>query len=109
MALIVDFKTETRMGYYYVAKGNGKRTKVWLCSANCTWAEIYFYNKVEDGRQATMTQLCGFICDLKHLERWLKNTQAPYDGLTFFACKMDAELWKAVKILTENGVKVTIK
>ena len=108
MALRVDFNN--RFGYCLVPTVNGKKTKVWLCGANCLWAQINFYRKEEDGKRVDMTQLCGFICDVAHLKRCLKNgVHLNYDGLTFFAEKMDAELWKAVKVLTENGIKVTIK
>ena len=109
MALNVDFKMETRLGYYYAPAMRGGMTKVWLCSANCTWAEINFYTKQEDGKRIQMTQLCGFIVDIEHLKRCLKGVHSNYQGLTFFANKMDAELWKAVKVLTEYGIKVTIK
>ena len=103
--LHVDYKN--RMGYYYAPASNGKKAKVWICDANALWAEINFY---KNESKETMAQLCGFICDVKHLERCLKNgVHFHYHGLTFFADKMNADIWKAVKVLTENGFKVTIK
>ena len=88
----------------------GKKAKVWLCGANCLWAEINFYHKEEDGKRTDMAQLCGFFVDIAHLKRYFKNgVKFDYHGLTFFAEQMNAEVWKAVKVLTENGIKVTIK
>lgn len=108
MAIRVDYTK--RMGYYLAPASNGKKAKVWLCGANCLWAEINFYRTVEDGKKTDMAQLCGFFLDHAHLKRYLKNEDhAHFKSLTFFADRMNAELWKAVKILVENGVKITIK
>ena len=108
MAIRVDYNK--RMGYYLAPACNGKKAKVWFCGANCLWAEINFYRKEEDGKRTDMAQLCGFFMDLQHLKRCLKDgMKLNYHGLTFFAEHMDSEMWKAVKILTENGIKVIIK
>ena len=108
MALRVDYKK--RMGYYLAPACNGKKAKVWICGANCLWAEINFYREMEDGKRIDMAQLCGFICDVAHLKRMVANGCKPaYHGLTFFADKLDSEQWKAIRVLTENGYKVTIK
>lgn len=48
MAIRVDYNK--RMGYYLAPTTNGKTAKVWLCGANCLWAEINFYRKEEDGK-----------------------------------------------------------
>lgn len=107
--LRVDYTN--RFGYCSVPSVNGKTTKVWLCGANCLWAEIDFYRTRENGKRTDKVRLWGFICDVAHLERYLQNgVHLDYErGITFFADKMNAELWKAVKVLTENGIKVTIK
>lgn len=108
MAIRVDYKK--RMGYYLAPTSNGKKAKVWLCEANCLWAEMNFYRKEEEGKRTDMAQLCGFFMDIAHLNRCLKNgVRLNFHGLTFFAEQMDSEVWKAVKVLTENGIKVTIK
>lgn len=107
---MVHVNYNERMGYYYAPATNGKKCKVWLCGANCLWAEINFYAKKEDGKRVQMVQFVSFIADNEHLNRCLKNgVKFGYQGLTFFADKMNADLWKAVKALTENGYKVTIK
>ena len=107
MAIRVDYGK--RMGYCLAPACNGKKAKVWICRANCLWAEINFFRRVEDGKRHDKAQLCGFFADLGHLKRYLVNTETHFHDLTFFAKEMNTELWKAVKILTENGVKVTIK
>lgn len=108
MAIRVDYNK--RMGYYLATACNGKKAKVWLCGANCLWAEINFYREEKDGKRHDMAQLCGFFCDHGHLKRYLADVKdAHFKGMTFFAKEMDADLWKAVKILTENGIKITIK
>ena len=107
MAIRVDYNK--RMGYYLAPTTNEKTAKVWICGANCLWAEINFYRKEEEGKRVDMAQLCGFFMDVPHLKRCLKDGYLKFHGLTFFAEQMDAELWKAVKALTEGGIKVTIK
>ena len=104
MALHVDFTMKSRVGYYR----NGKR-KIWLCSANALWAEMNFYAVTEDEKLVQKVQLCGFIADTEHLKRCIKAGIIHYQGLTIFASKMNADMWKAVKMLTKNGIKVTIK
>ena len=108
MALQVDYRD--RKGYYYVPSADGsKKCKIWICGANALWAEMYFFAKETDGKREQRVQLYGFLADVPHLERCLKSGYLKYHGLTFFADKMDADLWKAVKALTEGGIKVTIK
>lgn len=106
MPLHVDYAMKNRIGYYRQEKTN---RKIWLCSSNSLWAEINFYAEQEDNQRIQMAQLCGFIADVEHLKRCLKSGILHYKGLTIFSSKMDAEMWKAVKVLTENGIKVTIK
>lgn len=104
----VDYKE--KLGYYYVPATEGGKRKVWLCGANCLWAEMYFYTTKEDGKKVQMAQFLGFVGDSEHVKRCLKSgVRFNYQGLTFYASKMSAEHWKAVKALTEYGYQVTIK
>lgn len=48
---MVHVNYNERMGYYYAPATNGKKCKVWLCGANCLWAEMNFYAKKEDGKE----------------------------------------------------------
>lgn len=107
MAVRVDYKK--RIGCW-TATYNGKKKTIWLCRANCLWAEMNFYRKEQDGKRVDMAQLCGFYADPGHLKRCISAGCVPdYKGLTFFASELDAEIWKAVKVLTGNGIKVAIK
>lgn len=106
MPLHVDYAMKNRIGYYRQEKTN---RKIWLCSANALWAEINFYVEHRYNQHPQMAQLCGFIANVEHLKRCLTSGILHYKGLTFFSSKMDADMWKAVKALTENGIKVTIK
>lgn len=104
MPLRVNYTMKSRIGYYRKQNRN-----VWLCSSNSLWAEIHFYAEPEDGKRVQKVQLISFLADVEHLKRCLKAGILKYQGLTFFADKMTPELWKAVKELTQNGIKVTIK
>ena len=53
---MVHVNYNERMGYYYAPATNGKKCKVWLCGANCLWAEMNFYTKKEDGKRVQMVQ-----------------------------------------------------
>lgn len=99
-----------KLGYYYAPALSRRKRKVWLCGANCLWAEMYFYTEKENGKRRRMAQFLGFFSDSEHIKRCLKSkVPLNYQGLTFYASKMNADLWKAVKALTEHGYKVTIR
>lgn len=74
---------------------------------------MYFYTLDQDCRDGKkgdkMAQLIGFWCDTGHLKRAVKDDcYKGADDFHFFADQMDANIWKAVKILVEAGKKVTI-
>lgn len=105
----VDYKTP--YGYYTLTQKTSegkKKYKVHICKANCLWAEVYFYtnNQGED-----MVQLMGFFSDLKHLANCLKNNVEDGNNNYIFNSKEIGEnkdIWGAIRLLTENGKKVTI-
>lgn len=96
-----------------------RKYKNWMCHANVQlWADMYFYKVKEDyerfGRKYKkgdkMAQLIAFWCDTKHLKNALKDdAYQGADDFHFYADQMDADIWKAVKILAEAGKKVTIE
>lgn len=95
-----------------------QKYKNWICHANCLWADMYFYKVKEDyeefGKKRKkgdkMAQLIGFWCDIGHLKRAMKDDcYSGADNFHFYADQMDAQIWKAVKILAEAGKKVTIE
>lgn len=105
MSLIVDYKK--RIGYYTQTAGPERKFKNWMCHANVKlWADMYFYTDKEGTK---MTQLIAFWCDTTHLKNAMKDGfYNDADNFHFFADQMNANIWKAVKILVEAGKKVTI-
>lgn len=120
MALRVDYTN--RIGYFTKTEKwpdePERKFKNWMCHANVDlWADMYFYKVKEDYERPgerhkkgdKVAQLIGFWCDLGHLKRAMKNDcYRGADDFHFFADQMDADIWKAVKILAEAGKKVTI-
>lgn len=109
MALHVTYTN--RMGYCYLKSQDGTKTwKLWFCHANALCAIIYFYRKKEDGKRQDFVQLHTFFVDNQHAERCIKDGLLNnYYGFTFYAKEMSDRMWKLVKIMTKNGIKVTIK
>lgn len=122
MALRVSYKN--RIGYYTKTENwpedePVRKYKNWMCHANVQlWADMYFYKVKEDYEQFgrkykkgdKMSQLIAFWCDTKHLKNALKDdAYRCADDFHFYADQMDADIWKAVKILAEAGKKVTIE
>ena len=121
MALRVSYKN--RIGYYTKTENWPKdeperKYKNWMCHANVDlWADMNFYKVKEDyerfGKKYKkgdkMAQLIAFWCDTKHLKDALKEgAYDKADDFHFFADQMDADIWKAVKILVNAGKRVTI-
>lgn len=115
MAISVSYKN--RIGYYTKTEKwpdePERKFKNWICHANCLWADMYFYTLDQDCRDGKkgdkMAQLIGFWCDTGHFKRAVKDgCYKGADDFHFFADQMDADIWKAVKILVEAGKKVTI-
>lgn len=122
MALRVSYKN--RIGWYTKTENwpedePVRKYKNWMCHANVQlWADMYFYKVKEDYEQFgrkykkgdKMSQLIAFWCDTKHLKNALKDdAYHGADDFHFYADQMDADIWKAVKILADAGKKVTIE
>lgn len=119
MALRVSYKN--RIGYYTKTERwldePEQKFKNWICHANCLWADMFFYKVNEDferfGKKFKkgdkMAQVIAFWTDTQHLKNALKDgAYCRADNFHFYADQMDADIWKAVKILAEAGKKVTI-
>ena len=118
--LRVSYKN--RIGYYTKTEKWSdepeQKYKNWMCHANVDlWADMYFYTVKEDYEEFgakhkkgdKMVQLIGFWIDTAHLKRSLKDGgYSGADDFHFYADQMDADIWKAVKILADAGKKVTI-
>lgn len=118
---MLNVSYRNRIGYYTKTEKwpdePEQKYKNWICHANCLWADMHFYKVKEDyeryGKQYkkgdNMAQLIAFWCDTKHLKNALKDdAYHSADDFHFYADQMDADIWKAVKILAEAGKKVTI-
>lgn len=109
--LKVDYKKP--FGYYTATNGE-RKIKIYLCKANAMWAEMHFY-KNEEG--AKITQLYGFMDNYMHAKNCLKNGGTHIkscNNYVFFAKELkgngrENEIWRTIRLLTENGKKVTIK
>lgn len=110
MALHVNYKN--RLGYFKKQSLDGKWRKVWFCRANALCSMMYFYREEKDGKRHDMVQLWGFFADVKHAERCIKDGFfRDCKDFTFDAkeCEDLTNIWKLIKVLTKNGIKVTIK
>lgn len=110
MALHVTYTN--RLGYFTRKSLNGKTRKVWFCRANALCAMMRFYREQKDGKRVDKVQLCGFFADTKHAENCIKDGFFnDCSNITFNAkeCADETNIWKLIKVLTKNGIKVTIK
>lgn len=100
-------------GYYTLTQGE-KKFKIHLCKANAMWAEMYFY-KNEEGED--MAQLYAFLADYEHAKKCFKNGGTHLEdcnNYVFYAKELKGDvygniIWKTIRLLAENGKKVTIK
>jgi hypothetical protein len=105
MPLIVDFKK--RIGYYSIVGFDRKTYKNYFCESNSLCSMIHF-RKDENGEK--VADLMGVFADVKHAEKCIKSGYFENCGrFCFYAKEMNTDLWKMVRIMTENGIKVTIK
>lgn len=97
-----------RMGYCTLKDENDKpKWKIWFCHANCLCAMMYFY---KDENKVDMVQLHMFFNDVQHAKRCIEdNIFERYCNFHFYAKEMDERMWKLVKVMTKNGIKVTIE
>lgn len=117
--LRVSYKN--RIGYYTATEKwpdePAKRFKIWMCPANVSlWADMNFYKVTEEyerfGKKYKkgdkMAQLCGFFDGATHLKRCIQD--GIYENANhfhFYADRVDAEIWKGIRVLLEAGKTVT--
>lgn len=102
-------------GFYTLTQGENK-FKITICKANAMWAEMHFY-KNEEGTK--MAQLYAFLADYKHAKNCFNNGGTHLeqcDNYVFYAKELKDksdgyvnDIWKTIRLLAENGKKVTIK
>lgn len=117
--LQVSYKN--RIGYYTATEKwpdePVKRFRNWMCPANVSlWADMHFYKVDEDyvrygktyKKGDSMAQLVGFFVDAGHLKRCLENgVYDNADHFHFYADRVDAAIWKGIRLLLEAGKTVT--
>lgn len=109
---MLNVSYKNRIGYYTLTSQDGQtKWKIWICHANALCAMMYFYNDIDkDGKKTPMVQLHNFFVDLEHAKRCIKNdTFHDCSNFHFYAKEMDDRMWRLVKIMTKNGIKVTIE
>jgi hypothetical protein len=73
-------------------------------------AMMYFYNEIRDGKKTPMAQLHSFFNDLEHAKRCIKDDFFDgYSNFHFYAKEMSDRMWNLIKLMTKNGIKVTIE
>jgi hypothetical protein len=71
---------------------------------------MYFY---KDEKDVDMVQVQCFYADLQHFKNCLKDKSLKlYEDCKdfhFYEKELDKDLWKMIKVMTDNGIKVTIE
>lgn len=104
MALQVDVKHPIGC---YTHKFGQHKSKNLICPANALCAMVHKYDHPAHG---TTIDLCGFFADIQHAKKCIENGYfSQCSGITFYAKALDNNHWKLIKVMTKNGIKVTIK
>lgn len=78
-----------------------------ICHANCLCAMMYFYT---DSKGDKMAQVVSFFIDLGHFKNCIKDGMLNnWNNFVFNAKECNAEMWKLIRLLADNGKKITIK
>lgn len=118
---MLNVSYKNRIGYYIHTEKwpeePERKSKNWICHANCLWADMHFYKVAEDyelwgkhyHKGDKMAQVCAFFSDNCHLKTSVaRGVYNGCDDFHFFADQMNKDIWAAVKILVNAGKKVTI-
>lgn len=107
---MLNVSYDNRMGHFTLTQGENKY-QVWFCHANALCAMMYFYNETDkDGNKREMVQLYAFFNDMDHAKRCVKdNFFADCSDFHFVAKELNSQMWRLVKLLADNGIKVTIE
>ena len=104
---MLNVSYKNKIGYFTLTQGENK-FRVHIYHANCLCAMCEFYTN-EQGEK--MVQLVSFFADIAHAKRCFKDGLFinDWDNFTFHANECDTEMWKFIRLLADNGKKVTIK
>lgn len=98
-----------KIGHYTMTQKHGdkiRKYRIDICYANCLCAMVRFYE--ENGEK--IAELNGFFTDIPHAKRCLKDKiLGNCDNFVFNVKQCNSDIWKLIRLLAENGKKVTIK
>lgn len=107
---MLNVSYKNKIGYYTLTQTRADGThkfRIDICHANCLCAMIYFYTD-SDGEK--MARLNTFLMDIPHAKDCIKdNVFDGCDNFVFKAKQCDSNMWKLIRLLADNGKKVTIK
>ncbi len=107
---MLNVSYKNRMGHFTLTQGESKY-QIWFCHANALCAMMYFYDETDkDGNKTPMVQVYAFFNDMAHAKRCVKD--GFFEGCSdfhFVAKELDSQMWRLVKLLADNGIKVTIE
>lgn len=102
---MLNVSYKNKIGRYTLTQTNAHGTqkfRIDICHANCLCAMMYF---TED-----TAQVISFFHDLTHAKNCIKNNVLDgSDNFIFNAKQLNSEMWKLIRLLADNGKKITIK
>lgn len=102
---MLNVSYKNKIGHYTVTRNTADGTRKFridICHANCLCAMMFF---TEDTAQVNC-----FFTDIKHAKACIKNgVLEDADNFVFSAQQCDNEMWKLIRLLADNGKKITIK
>lgn len=105
---MLNVSYKNKIGYCRLTQSDTCKLRVDICHANCLCAMCEFY-KNESGED--MVQLVAFFADIAHAKRCFKDGLFinDWNNFVFNAKECNNEMWKFIRLLADNGKKVTIK
>lgn len=107
---MLNVSYKNKIGHFTATEKRGEAVRTYrvdICHANALCAMVQFYT---DNNGDNMTQLVSFFADIKHAQNCLKDDiLAGWNNFVFNAKECDTRMWKLIRLLAENGKKVTIK
>lgn len=108
---MLNVSYKNKIGHFTATQKRGEAVhtyRVDICHANALCAMVQFYT---DNNGNKMAQLVSFFADIQHAKNCLKEDWLleDWNNFVFNAKECDTQMWKLIRLLAENGKKVTIK
>lgn len=107
---MLNVSYKNKIGHYTMTQTNADGTykyRIDICHANALCAMMYFFTNSEGEKEV---RLMSFFSGLTHAKNCIKNNVLDgCDNFVFKAKECNAEIWKLIQLLANNGKKVTIK